>query len=256
MAKGIFSFLFKDTDTGAQTGSKKDGKGNAELISMGNTEAAKQVQLSKDKGNVKGKENDTPTEKVAKKEKRKYKSATPIQANQTKANRRRKEAKKVVRTRTLEINDKTRQARQEVKAAKKSALNQQAKVKAVKDFISQLPPETQDLVKEQIKQKVTPQKEQEEKKVVLQKQQEKMSKRELLERKRGAYREEQTALRLAKLAAEKAREMVKAVRDRVLRKNKTQNAPVITPNTKQKTQSKDKSLEVVKVKKAKEAQSK
>lgn len=253
MAKGIFSFLFKGTDTGAQTGSKKDGKGNAELISMGNTEAAKQVQLSKDKGNVKGKENDTPAEKVAKKEKRKYKSTAPIQANQTKNNRRRKEAKKVVRTRTLEINDKTRQARQEVKAAKKSTINQQAKVKAVKDFINQLPPETQDLVKEQIKQKVTPQKE---KKIVLQKQQEKMSKRELLERKRGAYREKQTALRLAKLAAEKAREMVKAVRDRVLRKNKPQNAPVTNSNTKQKTQSKDKSLEVAKVKKAKETQSK
>ena len=255
MAKGIFSFLFKNQDTGAETGSKKDGKGDAELVSMGNAEAAKQVQLSKDKGNVKGKENSTPTKKVANREKRKYKAPRKTESSQTKANQRRKAARKVVRTRTLEINDKEREARQNVNAAKQSSLNKETKVKAIKDFIDQLPPETQDLVKEQIKQKVNPKKE--EKKVVLKEQQEKMSKRELLERKRGAYREEQSALRLAKLAAEKAREMVKAVRDRVLRR-KTKNAPATKQNINQKQnqQGKDKSLNVAKVKQAKENKTK
>ena len=254
MAKGIFSFLFSDTSSGSETGSKNDGKGNAELVSMGNVEASNQIQLSKDKGAVKGKDNDTPEKNVAKTEKRKYKTPKPTHTANLKANRRRKEARKTVRTRTLEINDKTRDARQDITKAKKSTLNKDTKVNAIKEFLEQLPPDTKDLITEQMKQKIKPQ--QEEKKVVLsaQKQEEKMSVRERIERKRGAYREQQTALRLAKMAAEKAREMVKAVRDRIL-KRKPKNAPALNQNINKK-QNNEKTLDAIQLKKSRDEKTK
>jgi len=230
MAKGLFSFLFSDSSTGTETGSKIDGKGNAELVSMGNIEASNQIQLSKDKGAVKGKDNDTPEKKVAKSEKRKYKTHKPTHTANLKASRRRKEARKTVRTRTLEINDKTRNARQDITEAKKSTLNKDTKVKAIKEFLEQLPPDTKDLITKQMKQKINkdPIVNQEKRNKYLE--QKDTSKQELLDRKRG-IKKEKTALQLAKIAAEKARKMVKAVRDRVLNQSRKQKPTIQNQNT-------------------------
>lgn len=253
MAKKLFSFLFSDTSTGSESGSKNDGKGNAELVSMGNTEASNQIKLSKEKGNVKGKENDTPEQSVVKTEKRKYKTPKQKHTTNAKTNKNRKAAQKTVRTRTLEINDKTKDTKYDVKMAGNSSLNKKSKVKEIQDFIHQLPPETQELVKEQIKRKVQPEKTENKTKA----EQERISKRELLERKRGIYRQEQTALRLAKLAAEKAREMVKAVRDKILRRNKNNN---LEPNKnniqKPNIQQQEKAMDVAKMKNAKDSNTK
>ncbi|MBQ8870214.1 MAG: hypothetical protein IJ019_02420 [Alphaproteobacteria bacterium] len=216
MAKGIFSFLF--SDTGAETGARQGGKGDASLVSMGEAEASVQVKLSKDNGLVKGKDNDTPEKKVVKSEKHNSKNVKSVYTPNKKANIRRKNMQKTVRTRTLELNDNDKEVRNKFKTAKNSTLNKTAKIKTVKDFLQHLPPETQDLIKKQIKQKIQPQEKQSKVNNKNTKKQETLSKRELLERKRGIYREEQTALRLAKLAAEKARNMVKAFKNKILGK--------------------------------------
>lgn len=243
MAKSIFSFLFSGSSSSSETGSKKDGKGNAELVSMGNEEAAQQIQLASEKGIVKGNDNKKPEKTVAQDEIKKYK-APKSTSSKTQTNKR---AKKAVRTRTLEINDKTRHAKENVKDAHRATINKKAKVDTIKEFIDQLPNDTQNIIKDQIKRKVKNKEVEYDaearpvEKTSTQKTKEQISKRELLERKRGIYREQQTALRLAKLAAEKARAMVKAVRERVLNKLRGKKPTTVQqqPNVQTQNQSKD-----------------
>jgi len=216
VVRSIFSYLFSDDST--QIGARQGGKGDASLVSMGNVDASEEIRLQKDKGDVKGKKHETPEKKVAQQAKSKSDSGKQMQKPNKSANRRRKNMRKIVRTRTLELIDKENTARDDVKSALKSTINKSEKIKAVKNFLEQLPPETQDLIKKQIKQKVLPQTQEKRAEVQADKKQEQISKRELLEQKRGVYRQEQTALRLAKMAAEKARNMVKSFRDRVLHK--------------------------------------
>ncbi len=234
MAKGLFSFLFSDSSTGTETGSKTEGKGNTELVSMGNEEAAIQVQISKNKETVKGKNNDTPDTKVAKSEKRKYKNPKQKNTSNTKLNSRRKQMKKVARTRELEINNDVKNLETKYENTRKSSLYKDNKMKAVKDFLDKLPPETQSLIKKQMQQKINkePIVNQEKRNKYLE--QKDTSKQELLDSKRG-IKKEKTALQLAKIAAEKARKMVKAVRDRVLNQSRKQKPEIQNQNTQNQT---------------------
>ena len=242
MAKGIFSFLF--SDGGAETGVKKDGKGTAELVSMGNEEAAKQVQLSKDKGTVKGKENSLPEQQITNQQKSKNKNVAMPKNASKKHSRVRKNLKKYARTRELEINDELKMIKQDVKELKKSTLNKDVKLKAVKEFINQLPPETKELITSAMKENVK-QTQKDVKTVTVKKKtsEERLSKREILERKRGIYREQST-LRLAKLAAEKARAMVKSFKDRILGKKTV--APSVERVQKSKEQNENKNISKMK----------
>ncbi len=251
MAKSIFSFFFADTTSGSETGSKNDGKGNAELVSMGNEEAAQQIQLASNKTTVKGKDKASPEQEVSKNENRKTKPSrteTSAKKDNKKANSR---PSRAARERAIEVSTRTKKAKDTLYDARKATINPQSKVKTIKEFIEHLPNETQDVIKADIKRKVknkdfeydsqirqvekTPDKEAKER----------LSKRELLEQKRGIYRREQTALRLAKAAAEKARAMVKAVRERVLNKLRgkkpatVQQQPNVQTQTQNQNQNKD-----------------
>lgn len=233
MAKGILSFLFTNKDASVETGSKNDGKGIAELVGMSNIEASNQIKISKDKGDVKGEHFSSPEQKTVNNKKRKdnRKENIAFSSNRSAQNKHKRHHHNHLRKRHIEINDRQMKAEINIHKANASTLNKKNKITAIKEFLNQLPSDTKDLIEQQIRQKVNAAKNEDKYSIQKkQKTQEQISKRELLERKRGIYRQERTALQLAKLAAEKARTLVKAVRDRVLRKIKPQKNNLMQPN--------------------------
>ncbi len=222
-----------------ETGSKNDGKGSPELNSMSNEEAAKQLQLASDKRPTKGKERRLPQEQIATEQKAKsdkcFSKINSVKKARKKAHARWKQKVSESHKRKSELKDK-------VNETKKDASNTSSKIKAIQEFLELLPSDVREEVVYQMRQQID-KSSQENKKYQsnelptdFSKPRTKESIRERIEKKRGAYRERQTALSLAKKAAEKARQIVKAVKEKILRKLQTQNEkiPVIRSNSLQK----------------------
>lgn len=208
-----------------ETGSKNDGKGSIELNSMSNAEAAKQLQLASNERPTKGKEQPLVQEQIITKQK--AKSDKPFFKLKS-VKKARKKAHTEWEKKVSESHKSKLELKDKVNDTKREHSNTSTKIKAVQEFLELLPSDVREEVVSQMRQQID-KSSQENKKYQsnelptdFSKPRTKESIRERIEKKRGAYRERQTALSLAKKAAEKARQMVKAVKERVLRKLKPQ----------------------------------
>ena len=208
-----------------ETGNKNDDKGGFNLSSISNEKAAKQLQLASDERATKENEQPLVQEQIITKQKAKF-DRTFLKVKSMKKARKKAHIsleKKVSKSNKskLELNDKGNNT-------KKEHSNTSKKIKAVQEFLELLPSDMREEVIYQMRLQIN-ESSQENKKhqsnefsTDFSKPRTKENIRESIEKKRGAYREHQTTLSLAKKAAEKTRQMVRAVKERVLRKLRPQ----------------------------------